>query len=88
MPLKFYYQNVRGLRTKMGTFFRNLCLGSYDVICLTETWLIDRICNHELFDDRYLVWRRDRNYDKTKQKMGGGVLIAIRYEMAGDFIHD
>lgn len=81
MLVSIYYQNVRGLRTKSSTFYRNITLNAYDIVCLTETWLIDGIRDSELFDDRYIVWRRDRDYTKTKQKLGGGVLIAIRREL-------
>lgn len=88
MPFSVYYQNVRGLRTKTGVFYRNLCLCSYDIICLTETWLNDSINNNELFDDRYIVWRRDRNYDELDQLKGGGVLIAIRRELAAEVRSD
>lgn len=35
--LKFYYQNVRGLRTKTIDFFNNIVCTSYDVIMLSET---------------------------------------------------
>lgn len=73
-----YYQNTRGLRTKTHQFKRNLQLHSYDIISLTETWLLDGIHDSELFDNRYVVWRRDRNYAVTKEKYGGGVLLAIR----------
>lgn len=79
--LKIYYQNVRGLRSKTLNFYRNLCLNSFDVIILTETWLVDGIANSELFDDRYLVWRRDRDYVLTDQNRGGGVLIATRRDI-------
>ncbi|XP_037294971.1 uncharacterized protein LOC119189460 [Manduca sexta] len=82
MPsLNIYYQNVRGLRTKTNNFFRNVCLNSYDVIVITETWLVDSINSCELFDGRYLVWRRDRDYTRTLQKLGGGVLIAVRKDL-------
>lgn len=74
--ISFYYQNTRGLRTKTNLFYRNLCLTNHDVILLTETWLLDGIADSELFDSRYLVWRRDRDYDLTRQTRGGGVLIA------------
>lgn len=76
--ISVYYQNTRGLRTKTSTFFRNICLHDYDVILLTETWLTEGINNSELFNDRYMVWRQDRDYSATKQKLGGGVLIATR----------
>ncbi|CAH2104085.1 unnamed protein product [Euphydryas editha] len=73
-----YHQNTRGLRTKTHVFKRNLLLNSYDVVSLTETWLLDGIGNNELFDDRYVVWRRDRNYVITQEKLGGGVLFAAK----------
>ncbi|KAL0828963.1 hypothetical protein ABMA28_003854 [Loxostege sticticalis] len=79
--LNMYYQNTRGLRTKTHTFKRNLQLNQHDVISLTETWLIDGINDSELFDERYLVWRRDRNYQCTQEKYGGGVLLAVRRDL-------
>ncbi|KAL0878643.1 hypothetical protein ABMA27_003716 [Loxostege sticticalis] len=79
--LNLYYQNTRGLRTKTHTFKRNLQLNQHDVISLTETWLIDGINDSELFDERYLVWRRDRNYQCTQEKYGGGVLLAVRRDL-------
>ena len=81
-PLKIYYQNVRGLRTKTSTFKRNLAMCDCDIIALTETWLVDGVSDSELFDDRYIVWRRDRDLQKTGQSRGGGVLLAIRREIA------
>lgn len=80
--LNIYYQNTRGLRTKTHLFKRNLLLNSYDIISLTETWLLDGINDSELFDSRYVVWRRDRNYQTTREKYGGGVLLALRREFS------
>ncbi|KAL0869540.1 hypothetical protein ABMA27_005807 [Loxostege sticticalis] len=80
--LNIYYQNARGLRTKTTTFKRNVCLNDYDVISITETWLLEGIKDQELFDDRYVVWRRDRDYKATKQSLGGGVLLAVRRDLA------
>lgn len=80
--LNIFYQNVRGLRTKTDTFYRQMLLNSYDIIVLTETWLLDGILNSEFFDERYIVWRRDRDYVLTGQTRGGGVLIATRRELS------
>lgn len=80
--LNIYYQNVRGLRTKTSDVFRKILLGSYDVIVFTETWLVDDIFSSEMFDGRYMVLRRDRDYSRTAQQRGGGVLIAVRSELA------
>lgn len=86
--ITLFYQNVRGLRTKTSTFRRNICLNSYDVVCLAETWLLEGIRDSELFDDRYLVWRRDRKYSDTNQRLGGGVLIAVRRTLVADGKND
>lgn len=80
--LNIYYQNTRGLRTKTHIFKRNIHLNYYDVVAITETWLPNSIHNSELFDDRYLVWRRDRNYLVTRQSQGGGVLLAVRRDIS------
>lgn len=79
--LSLYYQNVRGLRTKTGRFLRGVCLNQYDIISITETWLPDSVHSSELFDGRYMVWRRDRDYVRTGQTKGGGVLIAVKREL-------
>jgi hypothetical protein len=76
--LKMYYQNVRGLRSKTHEFLNEINCSNYEVIILTETWLNDGILNEELFDDRYVVYRRDRSSTGFHgNKDGGGVLIAI-----------
>lgn len=80
--LSVYYQNTRGLRTKTHIFKRNLLLSLYDIVSLTETWLLEGVCDSELFDERYVVWRRDRNYVATGERYGGGVLLAVRREYA------
>jgi hypothetical protein len=79
--LSLYYQNTRGLRTKVNNFYRAVCLNDYDVICVTESWLLNSISNCELFDSRYSVWRRDRNYSHTGQRYGGGVLLAVKRDL-------
>lgn len=48
---------------------------------MTETWLLESISNAELFDSRYIVHRRDRDYVSTGQSLGGGVLIAVRRDI-------
>lgn len=73
-----YYQNVRGLRTKTHVFYRNLCCSSYDVIVLSETNLNSSVRSSELFDDRYNVYRRDREqFGFHREEDGGGVLVAV-----------
>lgn len=82
MVFDIYYQNVRGLRTKTLDFKRSIQLCSYNVIVLTETWLWEGIRTEELFSDAFTVWRRDRDYGRLGQKRGGGVLIAVRRDLA------
>jgi hypothetical protein len=74
-----FYQNVRGLRTKLSDIFSSVFTSEdYDIIYLTETWLCSDIDSSVLFDNRYLVFRRDRESMSGTCKRGGGVLIAIK----------
>lgn len=81
MSLAIYYQNVRGLRTKTTTILQNNLSNDYDIIALTESWLTKGIRDDELFDPRYYVYRRDRDYASTGQRLGGGVVLAIKQEL-------
>lgn len=88
--LKCFYQNTRGLRTKIAHGLKNRisCL-NYDIIALTETWLNDKINSNEIFDGGlFVVHRSDRtsrtytrpnnsNASNNDNFMGGGALIAI-----------
>lgn len=89
--LKCFYQNTRGLRTKITNGLRNrITCSNYDIIALTETWLNDRINSNEIFDGGlYTVHRTDRNArtyarpinsnaSNNDNFMGGGSLIAIK----------
>lgn len=60
--LQIFYQNVRGLRTKIHELNNEILGNAYDIIILTETWLHRRIFLGELFDERYNDYRCDRNY--------------------------
>ncbi|XP_047036688.1 uncharacterized protein LOC124642343 [Helicoverpa zea] len=69
--LQFFYQNVRGLRTKTNIFYENILSSESDILMFTETWLHDGISDSELCNDVYdLFIRRDRG------SLGGGVMIA------------
>lgn len=78
MAFTIYYQNVRGLRTKTDIFFKNIVCSDYDIIGITESWLNDNINSGELFDSRYDVFIRNRNYADTGQSRGGGTLLAVK----------
>ncbi|XP_062557893.1 uncharacterized protein LOC134222747 [Armigeres subalbatus] len=80
--LRIYYQNVRGLRTKIDDFFLSTIDSNYDAIVLTETWLDDRIYSAQLFNHQYEIFRNDRNRLNSSKLRGGGVLIAVNRRLS------
>ncbi|GBN97602.1 hypothetical protein AVEN_176557-1 [Araneus ventricosus] len=68
--LSLFYQNVRDLRTKTVELYSSVASVEYDVICVTETWLCDDIGSWHLFDDRYLVYRKDRGSSSNSSRRG------------------
>lgn len=87
----FYYQNTRGLRTKIARGLKDtITLRNYDIIGLTETWLNENFSSESIFDDdTYITHRSDRTQrtyvpanDSTNSDscslIGGGALIAIK----------
>lgn len=79
--ISLYYQNCRGTRTKLQSLYMNILSSSYDIIILTETWLTPLILDNEFIDNRYLVFRCDRDRALTEKQDGGGVLIAVKREL-------
>ncbi|XP_058830439.1 uncharacterized protein LOC131689392 [Topomyia yanbarensis] len=75
--LRIYYQNARGLKTKIDDVYLAAVDGDYDVCVFTETWLDARITSVQLFGDAYTVYRADRNSGNSICGRGGGVLIAV-----------
>lgn len=75
--ISVYYQNVRGLRTKLANFYNSALSRDYPVIMLTETWLNDSYYSAEVLDDRYIIYRADRDPLMSSKRRGGGVLIAV-----------
>lgn len=73
--LEIYYQNVRGLNTKIDEFFANTVIYNKSIICLTESWLYENVTYNNLFPPNYSVFRSDRKSELNKK--GGGVLIAV-----------
>lgn len=88
MKLKIYYQNVRGLKSKTKNFRLKLLQSSYDVILLCETWLHDAIFSSELFDDKYIIYRKDRDNSLFSKNDGGGCLIAVRKDLFSKRLYD
>lgn len=75
--INIYYQNVRGLRSKTTQFRLGMFASNWDIVALTETWLIESIGSAELFPPEYQVFRRDRCELRTGLSRGGGVLVAV-----------
>jgi len=77
--LKIFYQNVRGLKTKLVSLRCSFPLFNfYDIIILTETWLTSEISDSELGFAGFRVIRLDRNQNNSTSIRGGGVLTAIK----------
>ena len=72
--MSLYYHNVRGLRSKTRDLFLKSQNFSYNVICLTETWLNSSFYDNELFCNKFGIYRKDR-HDSHESVIGGGVLI-------------
>ena len=72
-----YYQNVRGLNTKLNQLTTGILLMSveYDIIIFTETWLQNDVSNSELGLFNYNIFRNDRILGDLST--GGGVIIAV-----------
>lgn len=75
--LHCYYQNVRGLRTKSNSFYKNILDSNLDLVALTETWLCPSIKSEELFTNDFIVYRKDRSGLTSEKSIGGGTLLAI-----------
>jgi exonuclease III len=73
--LEFFYQNVRGLRTKQFELLDNVYTMHSDVFCLTETWLNYHCCDRNLYPDNFYFFRSDRASSSKSRR--GGVLIAV-----------
>lgn len=92
--ISVYYQNKRGLNTKIHDFLNNVSSSNYSIICCTETWLQPSVLNSEFINcDRYFTIRDDRRISELGTKRGGGVLLAVSNvftvtEIDLDFIHE
>lgn len=74
------------MRGKCKDLFVKLQSSQYNVLIFVETWLNDTFQNEEIFGDKWLVYRQDRNYAATNTSRGGGVLIAVHHTLASDEI--
>ena len=72
-----YYQNVRGLRTKIDDVFLSTSDCNFDIIMLTETGLDESISSLQLFGNSFNVFRCDRSPLNSNKRSFGGTLIAV-----------
>ncbi|XP_062715813.1 uncharacterized protein LOC134291708 [Aedes albopictus] len=84
--VSIYYQNVRGLRTKIEDFYTAVTASLYDVIVLTETWLDEVIPSCMLFNNDYMVYRGDRTPLTSTKTRSGGTLIAVKCTIPSNLI--
>ncbi|XP_053698842.1 uncharacterized protein LOC128745791 [Sabethes cyaneus] len=82
-----FYQNVRGLKSKISEVFLSTSEFSYDAYVFTETWLDDRIASRQLFSNDYNVFRVDRGAHNSLRKRGGGVLVAVAKSINAAPVH-
>ncbi|XP_055523060.1 uncharacterized protein LOC129717229 [Wyeomyia smithii] len=82
-----YYQNVRGLRTKLDDLLLASSDCNYDIIMLTETGLDDCIDSLQLFGSAYNVYRCDRSASNSNKSSFGGVLIAVAQKFCSSAIN-
>lgn len=75
------------LRTKTNRVRLAVSSNSLDIYGLTETNLNEGVFSEEIFDQRYVVIRRDRNKENSKKKDGGGCLVAIKKSSNYSIIH-
>lgn len=80
-PISGYYQNCRGLRSKLPILNCNASALNYFFIVLTETWLSNNFSDSELGLCHYNVFRYDRCNYTSNCVRGGGVLIGIRKDI-------
>ena len=53
---------------------------SYEIVCVTETWLSNAVYDHEIIPKNYSIYRKDR------KSCGGGVIIAISDSISSNLI--
>lgn len=82
LNLSVYYQNVRGVSTKINEIFNAVASCNYDVIAFTETWMNSSIVESELFPPNFLPFRSDRKFEALEVSKGGGVCLAFRGDMS------
>ena len=74
--------NCRSIKNKLSFFQSLIYAKSFDVFCITESWLSDSIYNEEVLPHGYVIYRRDR----PGPTRGGGVFIAVSQRISSKLI--
>lgn len=77
--VRCFYVNFGGMRSKLPKLYAALATTNYNVVIITESWLINGIENSEFTPPGWLPFRRDRHSNGTA--FGGGVLNLVRCEL-------
>ena len=72
--LNIYYQNIRGVRTKVNELRLSSSESDYNIIILAETWLDENIPSSLLFGSEYTVTRGDRTVYNSSLSLGAEAL--------------
>ena len=59
-------------------FANFLAIKRHDIVCVSETWLIDSIKNEELFIDEYNIFRSNRDPNTQGTTTHGGTMICVK----------
>lgn len=79
-----FYQNCRGVKTRLDELKYNMLVNDCEIVALTETWLNETIYSAEFnFKDR-TTFRKDRDRIVTGKSQGGGVLLAVKNNLIVD----
>lgn len=85
MMILMIYQNVQSLGSKTHRLILNSTNCLFDFF-FSQTWLLPRVCNAELFNDSFSVFRQDRSVPNSEKRSDGGVLIAIKAKYNCDIV--
>lgn len=86
--IKFIYRNVRSLWIKF-TNFKNFILPflAYDIVMLTETWLIRNIINCELGFVNLKIFWLNRNSSNRPLLCDDSFLIAVKLSFTATLVN-
>ncbi|XP_017477119.1 PREDICTED: uncharacterized protein LOC108367084 isoform X2 [Rhagoletis zephyria] len=78
--LLVYYQNARGLRTKLKDFFTITASWQCDVLCISESWLHPSILDGEIVEQLTISNNHlEQVFVKVKGHGGGDIIIGCVY---------